>query len=452
VGEIPAEARELLDMAVRNTERLIRLINDILDLEKIEAGKLDFTLAPVPLAEVLRDAIAENRSYGEQFDVRYSLASEIPAVEVLADRVRLLQVLANLLSNGAKFSPEGGDVVISAVQAERCVQISVADQGEGIPQEFRDMLFDKFTQASAVNTRKLGGTGLGLSICRAIMEEMGGRIDFESEVGTGTTFFIDVPLHASRNASEKASPKILVCEDSPDIALLLRMMLERMGFCVDVAGSAADARRRVAQERYVAMTLDLDLPDQPRIELLRQLRVDPELGALPIIVVSASADQERKRLRGDAMEIVDWINKPIDPARLARAVELSLRHASSAEFRVLHVEDDPDIRQLVRKLLGERVELISAATLTDARVELRRGSIDLLILDIGLPDGSGLDLLAELPGEAAVILFSAQDAPEELRGRVEAVLVKAEAPPEQLEQTILDLVAGKGAGRLGPSD
>ncbi|MDD4928356.1 MAG: CHASE domain-containing protein [Gallionella sp.] len=193
-GELSEQARMLIDIAHKNSERLILLVNDILDMEKIEAGKMDFNPAPVALMPMLVQAIEGNRAYGEQLKVNYELAGVVPDLHVHVDANRLQQVLANLLSNAAKFSPPGDKVLVSATSDGCRVRVAVTDHGSGIEEAFRSQIFQKFAQADASDTRKKGGTGLGLSITRAIVEQMGGSIGFDSHPEVYTTFWVEFPV------------------------------------------------------------------------------------------------------------------------------------------------------------------------------------------------------------------------------------------------------------------
>jgi PAS domain S-box-containing protein len=197
VGSLPPKAVEMIELAYKNSERLLRLVNDLLDIEKIEAGKMRFRIEPVELVPLVTQAIAANRGFAEQYGVTLALRRHISAGAVSADPDRLMQVFANLLSNGAKFSQPSDTVEISIDRREGMLRVSIADRGPGIPQEFRTRIFGKFAQADSSNTRAKGGTGLGLSIAKAIVERMGGRIGFETEVGIGTIFYVDLPEHGA---------------------------------------------------------------------------------------------------------------------------------------------------------------------------------------------------------------------------------------------------------------
>ena len=192
-GEIPAQAKGLVDIAHNNCERLVRLINDILDIEKIESGKLVFDFHPVEIMRLMKEALEANLAYAEQFGVQYTLDGDLSGVKTLADNDRLMQVMANLLSNAAKFSPINGVVAVSVARHGREIRICVTDHGPGIPEEFHHRIFQKFAQADASDTRQKGGTVLGLNISKAIIEKHGGEIGFETQSGVGTTFYFDLP-------------------------------------------------------------------------------------------------------------------------------------------------------------------------------------------------------------------------------------------------------------------
>jgi len=193
MGDVDKEVGELTTVAERNGQRLLDLINDLLDIEKIESGKL--SLAPELIApdDLVREAMMLNKAFGERFNVRFEARGELPGRLVLADRKRLQQVMTNLLSNAAKFSPEGGVVEISTEDSGANVRVAVHDRGSGIPEAFRGRIFGRFTQADSTATRQKGGSGLGLAICKRLIELMQGRIGFENRPGGGTTFWFDLP-------------------------------------------------------------------------------------------------------------------------------------------------------------------------------------------------------------------------------------------------------------------
>lgn len=193
-GQISAQATSLVNIAYKNSERLIRLVNDILDIEKMESGKLIMDLKPVELMPILDQAIEATRAYGEQFGVKYVLGKCDPDIHIKADADRIIQVVTNLLSNAAKFSRKGSQVELSVLKCNSSVRVSVRDHGSGIPEEFQSRIFQKFSQANSGDTRQRTGSGLGLNICKLIVERLGGTIGFETAPNLGTTFFFDLPV------------------------------------------------------------------------------------------------------------------------------------------------------------------------------------------------------------------------------------------------------------------
>jgi PAS domain S-box-containing protein len=194
VGMLPDTAKPLMHIALRNSERLTLLINDLLDMEKIAAGKLRFDMQLQPLMPLVEQALEANKAYGEQFQVQFALTHRVEDVYVRVDAQRMLQVLANYMSNAAKFSPENSRVQVSVVRLDGMVRVAVKDQGPGVPDEFRERIFQKFSQADSSDTRQTGGTGLGLAITKELAERMEGQVGFESVPGEGAAFYLDLPV------------------------------------------------------------------------------------------------------------------------------------------------------------------------------------------------------------------------------------------------------------------
>jgi PAS domain S-box-containing protein len=192
-GEIPDRARNMVQIAHDNCQRLVRLINDILDFQKIEAGKMSFSVEPLDLVGLVQAAITENQAYADQMGVRLAIDAPVGYAWVVGDRDRLMQVMANLLSNAVKFSPEGEAVTVSVERRDSAVRVTVADRGPGVPEAFRRNLFRKFAQADASDSRQRGGTGLGLHICKLIVEHLDGDIGYTAQHGTGSSFYFELP-------------------------------------------------------------------------------------------------------------------------------------------------------------------------------------------------------------------------------------------------------------------
>jgi len=465
VGELPAAAKPLVEIAHKNSERLILLVNDILDMEKIEAGKMEFDMQPVKLMPLLKQALEGNHAYAEQYKVSYEMESELASdlpdnsagdlsgnlsgAMVRVDANRMMQVLANLLSNAAKYSPAGGKVRVAVERMGHRIRVAVKDNGPGIPDEFKGQIFQKFAQADSSDTRKKGGTGLGLSITKAMVEQMGGSIGFDSRPDVLTTFYVEFPIWQEAAVAPAAidaaagKKRVLICEDDRDIAALLRLMLEQAGLAADIAYSAGQAKQLLAQGSYAAMTLDLELPDQSGSALIRELRDARQTATLPIIVVSANAIEGRKELGSEAFSVVDWISKPINQEQLVAVLKHAVKRASGTRPRVLHVEDDPDIFQVVTAIAGEFAEIDNAASVAEARQRLEDNHYDLAILDLSLPDGSGMKLLPLLNGATPpvpVLVFSASEVGREDMHEIKSVLVKSRTDNAQLLATIKRLI------------
>ncbi|MBQ0725245.1 MAG: response regulator, partial [Cycloclasticus sp.] len=390
----------------------------------------------------IEESVLANQAYGHEHGVKFNILNS-PNCYVLADSDRLIQVMTNLLSNAAKFSHSNSTVDIDVQVVQDLVQISVIDYGSGIPDEFKDRIFSKFSQADSSSTKQQGGTGLGLSICKAIIEKLDGHIDYESETDKKTRFYFELPVYeqttlGDESATDTPSEHILICEDDLDVARLLKIMLEKKGYSADIAGSAEQAKACLLNKQYAAMTLDLMLPGQSGIDFFQELKQTEGLSDLPVIVISAVADEGKKQLNGDALSVYDWLEKPIDQNRLAMAIKHALRGNSTHQFTILHVEDDPDIVTLVAALLKDKATIDVAHDLKTANAKLTN-SYDLVILDLMLPDGSGATLLPKLASKTPpvpVVVFSALDRNEELGNSVDANLVKSKTSNHDLVQAI----------------
>lgn len=342
VGEVPARIDRLVQIAQSNCARLIRLINDILDIEKIEAGRMVFDIRPIPLGRLLNQAAEANKAYAAEHGAMIHVASVPAGATAMVDEDRMMQVLTNLISNASKFSPRGGVVEMSATPAGNRWRISVTDHGPGIDEDFQQRIFAKFAQADSSDTRQKGGTGLGLSIVREIVVRLGGDVSFETRKGQGTTFHVDLPA---------------------------------------ATGTAEDVMEDAA-----------------------------EGGAL---------------------------------GRLDDATGLPL---------ILHVDDDPDMLRVVASLFDGRGQVHSTPSVVEARASIRRYRFDAVILDVGMEDGNGLDLIPPIRerGDSAVIVFTAQEVDPERLTDTDAVLVKSKVTLDRLVEDVLRLSRRAGAdGEVG---
>jgi PAS domain S-box-containing protein len=443
-GQLPEHAMKLVTIAHNNSERLVRLINDILDMEKIESGKMRFDMQSHSIRTLLEQAVEANRAYGEQLRVRFEIQGEIPDAQIIADSDRFMQVMANLLSNAAKFSPSPGVVEVTVRKAQPGLRISVTDHGPGIPEEFRSTIFGKFSQADSTDSRQKGGTGLGLSIVKAIIEKHGGDVAFDSEIGRGTTFHVGFQLAPQAAASDAPAPcagqrRVLICEDDAQAASAIGAVLEQAGFETEIASTLSAARTLLARHTYAAVTLDLLLPDGDGVELIRELRQSAATRDLPVVVISRDTQDGRIRLNGCASQVVGWLDKPVSPGNLLDLVRTNIAKGHGQKARILHVEDDEDVKQVVASIAGDVAIFDSASGVSEALSLIRRHTYSLVILDVGLRNGSGWDLLPalnELPSPPPVIVFSAQNLDPERSKSVAAALTKASTSNQHLLDVI----------------
>jgi signal transduction histidine kinase len=341
LGQLPEKAKAMVQIAHQNSERLVRIINDILDMEKINSGGLEMRLEPVAVTEFLTQALAVNQVYGVKYQVRFVLESAPTKAKISADPDRLMQVMANLLSNAAKFSAPGSVVRVRASERDMLIRIEVEDYGTGIPEEFRARVFEKFAQADSSASRRFEGTGLGLSITRRLLEAMDGVIGFTTITGEGTTFYFELP-----RATQTAQLRIL--QEQSDTANCKLMVVGK-----------------------------------------------------------------------NSAEVAAHAGIP----------------------RILHVEDDVDLSQVIEAALAGNAVVMAARNLQQAETLLREGSYSLLLLDLSLSDGDGLTLLERLPELCThpmpVVILSASEVPHDVQQRVAATLVKSRVSEAHIVKTIL---------------
>lgn len=440
-GQLPDRMKSLLQIANNNTERLIRLINDILDVEKIEAGKMEFKCKNVSITDIIQTAIqdvtplAERNEVGIHFDY---VGDEL----VYADFDKLVQVMVNLLSNAIRFSAPGQTVTVKVLPSATMTRVSVIDQGPGIPQDFRKRIFQKFSQAGNVNARKTGGTGLGLSISKAIVEKHGGTINFESIPNQLTSFYFDLPkvdekIKAPQKIEDsKSQAHLLICDSNPDSAELLQRFLEKHGILSDIALSAQKAKEFITKHNYQVIAMDLVLQDYDGIKFIRELRQDPQTLHIPIIVMSTQVSEGKKELNGSAFQIIDWLQKPLQSQQLDLLLKY-IRHEFRTDLpQILCVEDDPDISKIIQELLLDEAKVTNTLTLQDARQKIQTQPFDLIVLDIRLPDGLGTDLLPAVNYKTKkiipVVVFSAYELDSKYAHLVKQSLLKSRISNQQL--------------------
>jgi PAS domain S-box-containing protein len=340
-GKLPESAARLLEIAHKNSQRLIRLINDILDIEKIESGRPVFNLSQVHVRPLVEQAIEANRGFAEGYGVRVGLDTASVDGEVNSDPDRLTQVVTNLLSNAIKFSPADEEVLVKVEKYGDVVRITVRDHGSGIPSEFKPHIFGKFAQADATSFRQKGGTGLGLSIVKQIVERLGGEVGFADAPGGGTIFNVTLPAWdavAGRDIDpegQPGAPRILLCEDDRDTALVMRERLRQAGFAADFAYTAEAAIARAAATGYAAILVDLQLPDGDGIDVILHLRAQPRYHETPIIVVSVDPSRGLDDVRSSSLNVLGWLSKPVDFEHLVQVLKTSIAPASAPTSRAV---------------------------------------------------------------------------------------------------------------------
>jgi adenylate cyclase len=437
---------EPLDRVLRAARHLLALINDILDLSKIEAGKMEVHLESFPVAPLVDEVAKIVEPMATRNGNRIIVEHE-PVGSIYADQMRVRQALLNLASNACKFT-SNGTVTVSVLKAGgdrgELLRISVADTGIGMSPDQLDRLFQEFTQADSSTTRKYGGTGLGLAISRRFCQLMGGDINVESELGRGSTFTIEIPMkvaeegfaHAELYPQKKEQmratvtsrkPLVLVVDDDQTVRELMRRYLEREDYSVVTVDHGREALRLARELHPAAITLDINMPDLDGWLILAALKGDPELAPIPIVLVTIMDEKKR----GFALGAADYLVKPLDRDALVRALR---RLHVAMPGRVLIVEDDEVCRKDVKLALEESGWDVDEAENGHGALEaLHITRPDVILLDLMMPQMNGFEFLNELRQriewrDVPVIVITARDLTREdrarLRGEVERVIQK----------------------------
>ncbi len=437
---------EPLDRVLRAARHLLALINDILDLSKIEAGRMELHLESFPLAPLIEDVVKTIEPLAAKNGNRVVVDCDGEIGTIHADQTRFRQALLNLMSNATKFT-DNGTVTIAArperIDGRDAIAIAVTDTGIGMTAEQMGRLFQEFSQADASTTRKYGGTGLGLAISRHFCRMMGGDIAVASKPGEGSTFTIRLPriveadaataaapgsAPARADAAAEEAPRILVVDDDPTVRELVARHLERAGFAVATATGGREGLRLVRELRPAAVTLDIMMPDLDGWTVLAAMKGDPMLAAIPVVLMTIVEEKNR----GYALGAADYLVKPVDRNRL---VETLRKVCGSAAGRLLLIDDDDMVRRAVRlalEPLGWRVtEAENGEVALDA---LSAARPDAIILDLMMPKMDGFEFLEELRRrpdwrDIPVAIITAKDLTDEdrsrLNGEVERVIRKS---------------------------
>jgi PAS domain S-box-containing protein len=447
LGDLTPRAQSMASIALESTERLTRLINDILDLERIEAGTRPMELAAIDAAELLRASAEEMEGLARDSAVRLEIGRSDG--RVLADRDRIVQTLTNLLGNAIKFSHPEGVVRLDTAEQDTEVVFTVTDHGRGIPEDMLEAIFERFQQVDSSDARQKGGTGLGLAISRGIVERHGGRIWAESALGSGTTVHFSLPRsrRAQGVADEEVpdAPLLLVCDDDPATVELFSEMLRRHDYRTLGVTNGSEAVARAVSEQPAALLLDLRMPGTTGAQVLAELRSSGLTRHIPVVVVSGLSPDSEPLLP----DTQGWLIKPVTEERLVSTVAAALAE-SGLRGSVLLIEDDEDLAGVISALLGGHgLEVTPATTAADAIRLGHEVEPDVIVLDLHLPDGDGSEVVAAFRGTRAIahtplVVYSAADVEEGRREDLElgetVFLTKGRSGPESVEERVLELV------------
>jgi GAF domain-containing protein/CheY-like chemotaxis protein len=442
-------------------KHLLELINAVLDLSKIEAGKMELYLETFSVPGLVQDIAAVIQPLSAKNANRLEVRCPDEIGTMRADLTKVRQALFNLLSNSCKFT-EGGTISLAvareAIDGQDWTVFSVSDTGIGMTPEQLARLFEAFSQADAATTRRYGGTGLGLALSRRLCRMMGGDVTVQSEVGQGSIFTIRLPARVVE-AVEEAPPAVpdrvppgvgtvLVIDDEPAVRDLMQRFLTREGFRVVTASGGEDGLRWARELRPDAITLDVMMPGMDGWAVLSALKADPDVADIPVIMLTIVDD----RNLGYALGVSDYLIKPIDRERLVTVLKKYRR-----DLPVLVVDDDVALRQLLRRMLEpEGYAVVEAENGRVALERLREVSPSVILLDLMMPEMDGFEFVAEVYRHAGwraipIVVITAKDLSREdherLNGYVQQILQKGAYSRDQLLAEVRELVAASLAHR-----
>ena len=389
---VPADWIEHIHTSGRH---LLGLINDILDLAKVEAGRLELRLAPLRIDTAVRELLTGLAPLLVTKDL--TVTTRLPEATALADRVRFRQIVENLLSNAIKFTPAGGSIIVSVAPVGDVVEVSVADTGVGIAPADQKRIFEEFQQVGDLD-RQRAGTGLGLALTKRLVEAHDGEITVASTPGKGSTFTVRLPappvLRLGRGPDTGA--RVLLVEDDPQSAELLSTQLAGAGYHVEVCGTGEAGLTAAGEHPPDAIVLDVALPGMDGFEVIRRLKADPRLAGLPVFF--ATIIDERRA--GLALGADDYFVKPVDPAALLGALASKIAHRPVP--RVLVVDHDDAVRKEIEDgLRAGGADVVACADGGDGLALSRDGHFDLIVCDTHSPRVDGLSVLAAIEQDPA---------------------------------------------------
>ena len=459
-GKLGDKQKRQLGHILKGARHLLSLINDVLDLSKIEAGKLELHPESFAAEAALAEVLSTVSPIANAKQIRIDNAID-PSLVVWADRLRFKQILYNLLSNAVKFTPESGKVCVSSASQEESVEISVADTGVGIQPEELNAIFDAFHQASATTKGVKEGTGLGLAITRRLVEKHGGDIWVDSEIGKGSRFTFSLPLDSHESETSETSgasrstvhrkPQILIVDDELPARELLGSYLRTEGYNTITARSGEEAVRKAREFRPDAITLDVLMPGKSGWETLHQLKTHPLTASIPVIIVSV-VDETKS---GYALGAAEYLVKPVSKKVLIAAIRRHVRSGLEGSARILVIDDETETLQLVSEVLKSAEYLPLLATSGEQALDiLSRTSVDAILLDLLMPEMDGFEVLHRIkadPGlrDIPVFILTAKDLNENemqlLRTHVEALYFKGTPWRQELLAQLQKAVGARGS-------
>ncbi len=401
-GEINETQREFLEIVQENSDRLVSLINDLLDISRIESGRVHLKVEPLDVEDIVRGVAETFKTFADRSGVQVSSRVDPDLPKAAGDRDRVGQVLMNFVSNAIKYSPGGGSVRIEARRDGEFAVVEVVDTGIGIAAEDQEKLFSKFFRVDSSLTREIGGTGLGLSICKSVVELLGGEVGVRSEEGVGSTFYFTIPLAREDlvrtpefRGPIEAGGRVLVVDSNPEVARLVATMLIQRGYSVNTANSAREAFELAVDTLPDVIALDVLLEDMDGFDLLQRLKGEERTRSIPVLVLSIVCDEGKSLHLGAA----DYLEKPVDQDRLVSVVSSLVGQVASPV--VLIVDDDRQIVNALSHVLRRKGHsIVSAYDGREAMAAIMQHRPDLVLLDLHMPVMDGYEVIREIKGSS----------------------------------------------------